>query len=133
VKILLWLAAVCTAPSANASLPSADVAPGRFYTADQARIGAKLYEANCARCHGAQLEGAAGNAPALAGPSIRARHWKLSLLLAYVSHEMPADARGSLTQREYLALMSFLLQRNGHLAGYHTLSPALLQNVSDRL
>lgn len=130
--ILLWLAAVCAALSTNASLPSVRGA-GRFYTTDQARIGAQLYEAHCAQCHGRQLQGLDGKAPPLVGPSIRARHWKLSLLLWYVSHEMPANARGSLTQREYLALTSLLLRRNGHPAGRHMLSHALLQNIPDRL
>jgi polar amino acid transport system substrate-binding protein len=132
VGILLWIAAVCAALSTKAALPTADRAGG-FYTNGQARIGAQLYQTNCARCHGGELQGLRGKAPALIGPSMRARHWKLSLLLWYVSREMPADARGSLTQREYLAVMSLLLQRNGHPAGRHMLSRALLQNLPDRL
>jgi mono/diheme cytochrome c family protein len=128
----IWIAALCAALS-SAPLPApVDRAQGRYYTPDQARLGAQLFAAHCAACHDAQLQGIRGKGPILIGPTIRARRWPLSGLLSFISHEMPANARGSLTPPEYLSLMAFLLQKNGHPAGSKTISPTLLQNASKR-
>ncbi len=114
-------------------MPSTGRVTDRYYTAEQARDGAQLFAVRCAICHGASLQGIDRKGPALVGPPIRARRWKLALLFSYVSHEMPANARGSLSQREYLSLVAFLLQRNGHPAGPKQLSPTLLKNAPKRL
>lgn len=108
-------------------------ATDRYYTAEQARNGAQVFALRCAICHAATLQGIDRKGPALVGPPIRARHWKLGPLFSYVSHEMPANARGSLSQREYLSVVAFLLKRNGHPAGPTALSPTLLKNTAKRL
>ena len=106
--------------------------PGRYYTVDQAHTGAELFATYCSACHGGQLQGVALKGPALVGAPIRARRWTMNLLFSFVSHQMPANARGSLSSREYSALMAFLLQRNGHPAGAIALRPELIRRVFDR-
>jgi alcohol dehydrogenase (cytochrome c) len=94
------------------------------FTALQAEVGQHLYAAHCASCHGAELVG--GAAPALAGPAFRA-HWawpaqSLDDLLTYTSKNMPLNAAGSLPHDDYVAILAFLLSRNGHTAGDHRLA-----------
>jgi alcohol dehydrogenase (cytochrome c) len=94
------------------------------FTALQAEVGQHLYHEHCAACHGAQLTDAA--APALAGPAFRA-HWawpaqSLDDLLNYTRKNMPLNAAGSLPNDDYVAILAYLLSRNGHEAGQHRLA-----------
>jgi mono/diheme cytochrome c family protein len=101
-----------------------------YYTAAQARAGAGFFAVNCSRCHGIRLQG--GSAPPLAGARIAGR-WPVALLFHFVSREMPADARGSLTPTAYGAIVAFLLQRNGHPAGRRILTAATARAIRERL
>jgi alcohol dehydrogenase (cytochrome c) len=105
-------------------------AAGATYAAEQAERGATLYSKHCASCHGDRLEGGAGRP--LTGPAFT-QTWGQATRSAddlyYVMHSsMPLPAAGSLTEREYVDLLAFILSRNGVPAGTDALSanPATL-------
>lgn len=92
-------------------------APPALYTKAQARQGHAVFENNCASCHGHQLEGRVG--PALKGgkfASVKAG-FTIGQIFEFLSVEMPASAPGSLTRRQYVEVMAFLLEQNGYPAG----------------
>jgi mono/diheme cytochrome c family protein len=95
-----------------------------IYTTSQAQQGAALYASQCAACHGAQLEGIAG--PALTGTAFHqmaaAQHLTPKSLLDVVATTMPMTAPGTLKPDQYAALVAFILQRSGYLAGDKPLS-----------
>ena len=98
------------------ALSTSTVAAG-WYTTAQARQGGGLYASNCAKCHGASLQGGAG--PALAGSAFVAQ-WSnrtLSDLYGFVHSNMPLTAPGSLTAQQYADITAYVLQRNGFVAG----------------
>jgi mono/diheme cytochrome c family protein len=61
---------VCAALVVALSIQAAHATTGGLYTSQQAVAGAKAYATNCARCHGANLEGVSG--PRLKGPDLTA-------------------------------------------------------------
>jgi cytochrome c1 len=75
------------------------------YTAAQVASGTKVYAAQCASCHGAQLQGV--SAPALTGSSIATQ--SVSQLRTTVTQSMPLTAPGLLKPDEYAAVMSYIL------------------------
>ncbi len=109
VATLVAAVALSTASATNTGL----------YTAAQAATGAKAYAANCARCHGADLEGVSG--PALKGADLSApgAEGKLTVsdIFKYMTNLMPAGNPGSLTHDQYVDVMAFLLRENGNPAG----------------
>jgi mono/diheme cytochrome c family protein len=110
-------------------LPAQAQAAGVF-TAAQADQGAKLYGANCAACHSANLSGGAG--PALAGAPFM-KKWTGKTaddIHGYMSSLMPMTAPGSLKPAEYLAITAFILQKNGYPAGTAALDAAKLKSVA---
>jgi alcohol dehydrogenase (cytochrome c) len=111
----LIVVAACLLTAAGATRAAGSGA----YTAAQASAGATVYAARCSQCHGQQLQGGAG--PALAGSSFRTSmnrsYPTAAQLYDFISKQMPADAPGSLSSREYLNVSAFLLARNGFPAG----------------
>jgi mono/diheme cytochrome c family protein len=107
-------------------------AAGRYYTTEQARAGAKVFAAHCIACHGSGLEGVASKGPPIVGPAMRARRWRIGRLYDFISHQMPANARGSLSARAYVAVAAFLLEQNGHPPGRVLLTPARISKVTQR-
>src|SRR5437868_5738665 len=86
--------------SVAGSLRVADGQSGSSYDAQIAE-GQALYEAGCARCHGAQLQGEQ-HAPALTGNDFRTR-WNSKTARAFygrVISTMPLDSPGSLSASE---------------------------------
>ena len=129
---VLWTT-VCLAIAAGvpARPSSARAEPaGAYYTARQATAGAQDYALSCSRCHGAQLQGV--GAPPLIGPGFRNR-WPVRTLYHFVSHQMPADRRGSLSPAKYDAIVAFLLQRNGHPAGAVPLNRSRASAITTKL
>ena len=90
-----------------------------LYNATQASAGSKAYGANCASCHGAQLEGGVG--PALSGATLNtlAKNTKLSVgdMFTFLSQQMPLNAPASLSKAQYAAIMAYILKYNGYPAG----------------
>jgi mono/diheme cytochrome c family protein len=78
----------------------------------QGAAGAAVYGNVCSTCHGDRLEGRDG--PPLAGPGAALGQFRTGQrLYEYVTVWMPDDAPGSLSEREYLDSVAFLLHANG--------------------
>ena len=91
------------------------------YTAAQAERGKDTYAQQCSGCHGDFLDGdgANGRVIALSGDAF-AENWEsasLNDLFAKIGRTMPRGAPGTLSNRQTLELMAFLLQYNGFPAG----------------
>ncbi|HEV3091742.1 MAG TPA: PQQ-binding-like beta-propeller repeat protein [Candidatus Cybelea sp.] len=88
-----------------------------WYSQTQAAQGATIFAAKCAVCHGAKLQGGAG--PALAGTQffLRYRGQPLSALWSIVHTQMPLNAPGTLSTAQSLAVVAYILQKNGFPAG----------------
>ena len=115
---LLAAAALGPAPAGSAAAPPA------LYSKAQAAAGAKLYAANCAQCHGENLEGGVG--PALRGPNLvrLAQKTKLTVgdFFQFMALQMPLNAPASLSKDKYAAVMASILARNGYPAGSKALT-----------
>lgn len=101
-----------------------------YYTEEQAAAGTRLYAVSCSRCHGVDLGG--GSAPALVGPAVAGR-WPVKTLYAFISRQMPADSRGTLSPRMYDAVVAFLLRQNGHPPGHVSLTHATAATIGAKL
>ena len=91
------------------------------YAASQAERGAALYAERCSRCHGDFLDGdgAGERIVALTGATFE-ENWEsasLSDLFGKIARTMPRGAPGTLSSRQVLEVMAFLLQSNGYPAG----------------
>jgi alcohol dehydrogenase (cytochrome c) len=92
---------------AAASGPQAASAGSAPYSTQQVADGAKAYAANCASCHGAELQGV--SAPALTGPGLARSNLNLSQLRSVVTVQMPLTAPGSLKPEQYASIIAYLL------------------------
>ena len=115
-----------------AAVPGDAAARPGIYTKAQATAGAKSFAMNCARCHGAMLQGVSG--PPLKGPSapiqgIRSVSW----VYHFVSKQMPLDKPGSLSPATYTAIVAYIVQQNGHPAGPQPLTPAGAATSTQRI
>ena len=104
---------------------------GGWYTTEQAAAGKKLYQAQCANCHGAKLEG--GTGPALNGTSWHQMYGGAKLLAVWgeIKGPMAQDAGTTFTTQQSLDVLSYLLQQNGLPAGTQALADT--QELSDVL
>jgi mono/diheme cytochrome c family protein len=101
------------------------------YTDAQASRGENEYGNNCARCHGADLDGG-GAAPTLHTLDFldRWREDHLATLFQFISTNMPQPpgaGPGGLKQQQYLDIVAFLLQVNGLPSGSKELTIADLE------
>ncbi len=117
-------AAAIAALDTDVSPTGAGLPPGRGTVAD----GQRLYQAQCANCHGAAAEGMGSVYPALAGRNPRegfgfatdpklvhtiGNYWAHApTLVDYVRRAMPLTAPGSLTNDEVYAVSAYLLALN---------------------
>jgi mono/diheme cytochrome c family protein len=91
------------------------------YTDAQAERGTEVYAEHCSRCHGDFLDGAGAGerVVALAGVTFE-DDWEsasLSDLFDKIARTMPRDAPGTVTRRQVLDLVAFLLRSNGYPSG----------------
>lgn len=86
-----------------------------IYSSEQAARGATLYAEACSRCHREDLSGYSG----LRGEKFidNWREDRLTSLWTRVSKTMPAGAPGSLSEKEYLDILAYILQANDFPAG----------------
>ncbi|GAC1660105.1 MAG: hypothetical protein NVS4B13_07570 [Candidatus Elarobacter sp.] len=101
------------------------------YTRAQATSGAAVYSAQCAQCHGVNLQGQ--SAPGLVGAAFQqyvGKSGTAASLYDFISKQMPADKPGSLSQKQYLDVTAYLLARNGYAAGDVPLSTGTLASVA---
>lgn len=110
VRILLLLAglrtiAVGPAAAQNADLPARTTRSGVF-TRTQAASGGEIYAMSCASCHPAVTH---------TGPAFQAT-WQgrsLAELYDFMREAMPKSDPGSLSSREYISVLAYVLQVNG--------------------
>lgn len=122
--------AVLVAVSAAAALsvailpngPTRAASTSVSFSAAQAAAGAKAYTQSCASCHGVKLSGV--SAPALAGSTSGIAQQSVVEVYEYVSQQMPMTAPGSLSKAQYLSIVAYILQKNGHTAGTRRLTEA---------
>lgn len=98
------------------------------FTLAQARRGQSVYDANCAMCHGAHLEG--GNAPALAGSAMAQKFGSAADLFSYVSATMPPFSPGKLGEQRYLDILAYILNANGAQPGEREITAASLHSIN---
>ncbi len=93
-----------------------------WYTTEQAKAGQKLYQVQCASCHGAKLEGGAG--PSLNGASWQQMYGGAKLLTVWgeIKGPMAQDAGTTYTTQQSLDILSYLLQQNGLPSGSQPLT-----------
>jgi len=103
---------------------------GGVYTAAQAQQGAKLFGDNCGMCHAPDLSGGAG--PPLAGKTFMMKWTGQTAddLHDVVSTQMPLTAPGSLKPDQYMALVAFILSKNGYPAGDSPLDRSKLKKIT---
>src|SRR5262245_9597459 len=85
----------------------------------QVEQGGVVYAKDCGLCHGMNLEGAAG--VALSGNAF-AKSWgdgkhETRDFFDVISQQMPKNAPGSLSEAENLAVVAFILSKNGFPTG----------------
>jgi mono/diheme cytochrome c family protein len=101
----------------QAQTPARTVWDGVF-TADQAAQGKTLFDAKCATCHGAELNGAE-MAPPLSGGTFLG-NWSGQAagdLFTRIHTTMPANDPGSLNNAETAQVLSYILSFNKFPAG----------------
>lgn len=123
--IAAFACAAAAVPALRAGASGAVTGP---YVAAQAKAGAKSYDTNCARCHGAKLEGV--SAPALRGAPSGLKGDSLSEAYTFISLQMPAGNPGSLSASDYVNIVAYILSQNGYAAGTVKLTPALAKKNS---
>lgn len=116
LKNRLVVAGACLVLAACApqdGAPEQAAEPVLDFTA-QAEAGAASYAANCAACHGAELEGTILG-PLLTGQSFIQR-WGTqtpALLLGNIQSNMPPGGAGNMTDEDYLNIVAHMLAVNG--------------------
>ena len=88
------------------------------YTADQAKQGNVVYSTDCSNCHMDDLSGS-GQAPPLAGDIFMA-NWEgrtVGDLFDTTRNTMPMNQPDSLTAKQYVEIVAYVLQANGFPAG----------------
>jgi len=95
------------------------------YTEAQAERGMELYAEHCSRCHGDFLDGDGADERAVALEGVTfAENWEsasLSDLFDTVARTMPRGAPGTLSRRQTLDLVAFVLRSNGYPSGNNEL------------
>jgi mono/diheme cytochrome c family protein len=122
--LAIALIASATFTSHSLSAQSAGV-----YTADQAKAGAAIVQAQCTVCHGDKLEGVSG--PQLVGPDFMGK-WTgqtAADLRDIIATQMPLTNPGSLKPAQVDDVLSYILQQNKYPAGDAPLSATTSKTV----
>ena len=115
------IAVLAAAIALGLSLPFRTTAASNSitFTKAQQTAGGAAFEKTCSPCHGAQLEGGAG--PPLTGHNFKILSTKVgatvSDIFTYMSTNMPMNNPASLSHTQYVAIMAFILSKNGYHAG----------------
>jgi mono/diheme cytochrome c family protein len=121
--VLVGSAAVETASGVGAAFPAAmqettsSTLDGVF-TSAQARRGRRVYNQNCASCHGQGLRGGE-MAPSIAGSDFIVFWTELPVgsLFERIRVSMPEDGPGRLSDEEYTDVVAYMLDRNDYPSG----------------
>jgi S-disulfanyl-L-cysteine oxidoreductase SoxD len=126
---LIGLACVAGLFAADPAPPSAVPAKSAWdgvFSREQVERGRKIYNSECARCHGDTL-GGGEDSPALVGKEFIG-NWdgkSLGKLVEYTREEMPSDGPGKITRKQSTELAALMLSLNGFPAGQTDLPPDL--------
>ncbi len=112
---------VAAGEAAPVALQETTVLDGVF-TAAQARRGKRVYDRDCASCHGTELKGGE-MAPGIAGSDFIVFWTELPVgsLFDRIKVSMPEDGPGRLTDKEYTEVVAFMLDANDYPAGENEL------------
>ena len=122
---LLMLSGSAEAQSTQQPPAARTVWDGVFFHA-QADRGEVDFSKNCSRCHDGSGEGLILSSEEFFN---RWREERLSALFNYIKITMPADNPGSLSEREYLDTLIYILQINFYPAGDTDILPPQLDGV----
>jgi cytochrome c len=134
VLAVVAVGGVCSAVMAQQAAPAPKTVWSGVYTSAQATRGRLVYNAQCAVCHGAGLQGADVN-PALAGAQFTSK-WRgqtVGALSNRIRTTMPLDNPGSLTASATADLSAYLLMRNRYPAGATELPRVAAQQNAIRI
>lgn len=93
-----------------------------YFTETQATRGKTVFDAHCSACHG--MDAKVQRSPmVLAGDAFLRRWHSVNDLYGKISETMPADKVLSLSQRQTLDVVAYLLEANGLKAGSKELGP----------
>jgi mono/diheme cytochrome c family protein len=118
-------ALIVMAGIAAGGLRAAETAGVPTYTATQAARGQAIYSANCAECHGKNLDDGEF-AAALKGPQF-AQHFGghgLDMPYTIMTTQMPPTNPGSLPPQAYADVLAYVLSQNGVAANADKELPA---------
>jgi len=104
------------------------------YTSAQAQQGEVIYKRSCTACHGINLNDG-GFGPPLVGDLFYGM-WGgriIDQLFQYIKEKMPLGAPGSLTEKETLELIAYLLKKQGIAASAQPLAAGVQRNMIQRL
>ena len=121
--VLVGSAAVETASGVGAAFPAAmqettsSTLDGVF-TSAQARRGRRVYNQNCASCHGQGLRGGE-MAPSIAGSDFIVFWTEVPVgsLFERIRVSMPEDGPGRLSDEEYTDVVAYMLDRSDYPSG----------------
>ena len=126
----LLLACIVVLPkeaSGQQAMPNGQRSTGvGVYSREQWMRGRDLYAGMCAGCHPAVTH---------VGP-VFTRSWagkKLSELFGFLRERMPKNDPGSLSEQEYVDVMSYMLRLNGMPAGVEEMPPDSLELTKIRI
>lgn len=124
MRVLVPLVIVLAVPVLMAQEKTVDQG---VYTTAQAARGAKLFESNCVMCH----REPGGTAPVLAGERFTKTFSDATLQTVFttIKTTMPRNAPGSLSDAEYVDLVSHLLKINSYADGMNELAVADLPGI----
>jgi mono/diheme cytochrome c family protein len=122
--ITAFAAAVLLAAGTDIALAQVDITSGVF-TADQAARGSELYAMNCGGCHGAELVSSDAEAPSFTGFTFTLNWTNKTVAERFerIKTTMPLGNPGSLSDQEYLDVISYILSFNKYPDGSAELSP----------
>ena len=94
------------------------------FSSAQARWGRRVYNQNCASCHGQELRGGEMG-PGIAGSDFMVFWTELPLGSLYdrIRISMPEDGPGRLSDQEYIDVVAYILDANEYPTGDQELVP----------
>ena len=126
---IFLISAVMLAQTAVAQTQQGRTVWDGAFNAAQAERGKDAYATHCSSCHSADLSGM--SAPALKGEPFT-ENWRedsLKSLFTFIRTNMPARARGSLSEETYLDILTHILSVNMFPAGSKELTASALGGI----
>lgn len=120
-RLIFIIAVLAAAIALGMSLPFRTTAASNSitFTKQQQYAGGAAFEKTCAPCHGTELEGGAG--PPLRGQNFKVLSTKVGAtigdIFSYMTTNMPMNDPASLSHKQYVEIMAFILSKNGYHAG----------------